>query len=175
MWRKGADIAATVLSELLKRIPSLGASWLGADPAEVARALDPAVRDRVRVLPRYKLVDTPSLLRQHEIQLFLSRAEGFGNVVIDGMACGLVPIASDIPGPRDILNGKDAGILVPVGDVGAAVDAVDYLLKHPEARLQMRQRAHAVAQGYSWEAVAAERVALYRRVLGEKLAQKPSS
>ncbi len=172
-WTKGAETAATVLSEVLKRIPSLEASWLGADPAEVARALDPAVRDRVRVLPRYKLVESPSLLRKHEIQLFLSRAEGFGNVVIDGMACGLVPVASDIPGPRDILNGKDAGFLVPVGDVGAAVDAVNYLLEHPEERQQMRQRAHTLAQGYSWEAIADERVALYRKVLGDKLAQKP--
>ena len=82
----------------------------------------------MRVLPRYELVELPTLLRKHEIQLFLSRAEGFGNVVIEGMACGLVPVASDIPGPTDILNGKDAGILVPVGDVGAAVEAVELSL-----------------------------------------------
>ncbi len=171
-WTKGAETAATVLSELLKRTPSLGATWLGADPAEVAGALDPAVRDRVRVLPRYELVELPSLLREHEILLFLSRMEGFGIVVIEGMACGLVPVASDIPGPRDVLNGKDAGILVPVGDVGAAVDAVTYLLEHPRERQQMRQRAHTLAQGYSYEAIADGRVALYRRLLGEKLAQK---
>ena len=172
-WRKGAETAATVLSQVLKRMPNLGASWMGADRAEVARALDPAVRDRVRVLPRYELVELPSLLRKHEILLFLSRAEGFGKVVIEGMACGLVPVASDIPGPRDILNGTDAGILVPVGDVEAAVDAVNYLLEHPEERQQMRQRAHTLAQGYTWEAVADGRVALYRRLLGEKLVQNP--
>jgi glycosyltransferase involved in cell wall biosynthesis len=172
-WRKGAETAAAVLSEVLKRMPRLGASWLGAEPAEVTRALDPAVRDRVRVLPRYELVDLPSLLRKHEILLFLSRAEGFGKVVIESMACGLVPVASDIPGPGDILNGKDAGMLVPVGDVGAAVDAVNYLLEHPEQRQQMRQRAHTLAQGYTWDAVADERVALYRGLLGDKLSQKP--
>ena len=94
--------------------------------------------------------------------------EGFGIVVIEGMACGLVPVASDIPGPRDILNGKDAGILVPVGDVGAAVDAVTYLLEHPEERQQMRQRAHTLAQDYSYDAIADGRVALYRRLLGDK-------
>jgi glycosyltransferase involved in cell wall biosynthesis len=173
MWWKGAETAATVLSEVLKRMPSVGASWLGADPAEVARALDPAVRDRVRVLPRYELVELPSLLRQHEILLFLSRTEGFGNVVIEAMACGLVPVASDIPGPRDILNGKDAGMLVPVGDVRDAVDAVNYLLQHREERQRMRQRAHILAQDYSYDAIADGRVALYRRVLGDKLAQKP--
>ena len=170
-WRKGAEAAATVLSEVLKRMPRTEASWLGADAAEVASALDPAVRDRVTVLPRYELVELPTLLRKHEILLFLSRMEGFGIVVIEGMACGLVPVASDIPGPRDILNGKDAGILVPVGDVGAAVDAVSYLLAHPEERQQMRQRAHTLAQGYSYDAIADGRVALYRRLLGDKLAQ----
>ena len=173
IWRKGAETAATVLSDVLKRTPSAEASWLGADPEEVARALDPAVRDRVSVLPQYELVELPSLLRKHEILLFLSRAEGFGNVVIEGMACGLVPVASDIPGPTDILSGKDAGILVPVGDVGAAVAAVNYLLEHPEERQQMRERAHTLAQGYSYEAIASGRVALYRRLLGDKLAPKP--
>jgi glycosyltransferase involved in cell wall biosynthesis len=172
-WRKGAETAAAVLSEVLKRMPRLEASWLGAEPAEVARALDPAVRDRVRVLPHYELVDLPSLLRKHEILLFLSRAEGFGKVVIESMACGLVPVASDIPGPGDILKGKYAGILVPVGDVGAAVDAVNYLLEHPEERKQMRQRAHRLAQDYTWEAVANGRDALYRRLLEDKRTQKP--
>jgi glycosyltransferase involved in cell wall biosynthesis len=174
-WRKGAETAATVLSEVLKRMPRVGASWLGAEPAEVARALDPAVSDRVSVLPRYELVELPSLLRNHEILLFLSRMEGFGLVVIEGMACGLVPVASDIPGPRDILNGKDAGILVAVGDIGAAVDAVNYLLEHPEERQRMRQRGHALAQEYSYEAIANGRVALYRRLLGDKAAQKRRS
>jgi len=51
---------------------------------------------------------------------------------------------------------------------------VNYLLEHPEERQQMRQRAHTLAQGYTWEVVADERVALYRRLLGDKLAQKPS-
>jgi glycosyltransferase involved in cell wall biosynthesis len=167
-WRKGAETAAAVLSEVMKRLPNLEASWLGADPADVVQALDPAVRDRVTVVPRYEIVELPSLLRTHEIQLFLSRMEGFGIVVIEGMACGLVPVASDIPGPRDIINGKEAGFLVPVGDVGAAVDAVNYLLDHPGERQQMRQCAHTLAQGYSYDAIAEERIALYRRLLKDK-------
>ena len=171
-WRKGAETAAAVLSEVLKRMPRTGASWLGADSTEVSRALDPAVRDRVRVLPRYDLVELPSLLHKHEILLFLSRMEGFGIVVIEGMACGLVPVASDIPGPSDIIKDKDGGILVPVDDVGATVDAVNYLLQHPEERQRMRVRAHALAQGYSYAAIADRRAELYRRLLGEKPAAK---
>ena len=99
--------------------------------------------------------------------------EGFGIVVIEGMACGLVPVASDIPGPREILDGKDAGILVPVGDVGAAVDAVNYLLEHQEERQQMRRRANTLAQGYSYDAIAEGRVELYRSLLADKLAPRP--
>ena len=32
IWRKGAETAARVLSDVLKRMPSAEASWLGADP-----------------------------------------------------------------------------------------------------------------------------------------------
>ena len=49
--------------------------------------------------------------------LFTSSAEAFGNVLIESMGRGCIPISYDMPyGPSDIITDGVDGFLVPVGD-----------------------------------------------------------
>lgn len=71
-----------------------------------------------------------------------SRFEGFGNVVIEAMACGLPVVSTDCPsGPNEILANGDAGILVPVGDVHALADAICLVLENSELREQLADKS----------------------------------
>ena len=47
----------------------------------------------------------------------VTRAEAFGLVLLEGMAAGCVPVASDLPGVRDVAG--PTGLLVPPGNPGA--------------------------------------------------------
>ena len=44
----------------------------------------------------------------------VTQAEAFGLVLIEGMAAGCVPVASDLPGVRDVAG--PTGLVVPAGD-----------------------------------------------------------
>jgi len=75
--------------------------------------------------------------------LVLSSAwEGFGNVLVEAMACGTQVVATDCPsGPAEILDGGRFGRLVPVGDAPALAAAMEAALDHPLPTEVLRERA----------------------------------
>ncbi|MEN3014401.1 MAG: glycosyltransferase [Endomicrobiia bacterium] len=64
-----------------------------------------------------------------------SSFEGFGNVLLEAMACGVPVISTDCPfGPNEIIKNGENGILVPVNDEDALCNAIVKLLKDKELR-----------------------------------------
>jgi glycosyltransferase involved in cell wall biosynthesis len=76
-------------------------------------------------------------LNQHHYILVPSIwEEPFGNVVLEGMACGCLPITSDGGGLPEAV-GK-AGLIYKRGNLDALVSCIRNLLKHPELESQIR-------------------------------------
>jgi glycosyltransferase involved in cell wall biosynthesis len=68
----------------------------------------------------------PMAFMRHAALLVLSsRFEGFGNVLVESLACGTPVVSTDCPhGPTEILDGGRFGRLVPVGDSAALAGAI---------------------------------------------------
>jgi len=82
-------------------------------------------------------------IQKSDIFVHTSLFEGFGNIILEAMACGVPVIATDCPfGPREIINNGENGILVPVSDEGALAKALKIVLENKEARKRFVKNAH---------------------------------
>lgn len=92
-----------------------------------------------------------------------SRWEGFGNVIVEALACGTPVVSTDCPyGPREILEDGRFGRLVPVGDPAAFAHAVAALLDDEPARRDLAARGPARAAAFGAAAVGDAYVSLLR-------------
>lgn len=90
------------------------------------------------------------VMGQADAFVLSSRWEGFGNVLVEAMACGVPVVAFDCPhGPREILDDGRAGRLVPAEDVDGLARNVAHLLAHPEEARRLAQRGRQRAQQFS--------------------------
>jgi len=73
-----------------------------------------------------------------DVFLMTSDYEGFGLVVVEAMAMGVVPVVTDV-GPMDEIVGRHVGMVRPP-DAKALADAIKWLHDHEAERLAMAER-----------------------------------
>jgi phosphatidylinositol alpha-mannosyltransferase len=88
--------------------------------------------------------------------------ESFGIVLLEAMASGIPVVASAIPGFSAILSHDCQGLLLPPGEPGAWVAALDALLDDPVRRRGMGQAGIVAARRYDWHHVSAEILDVYK-------------
>lgn len=124
-----------------------------------------ALAELAKSLEVQELVEFAGFLTNPEIRvrtadLFVHTAlfEGFGNVLLETMACGVPLVATDCDfGPREIVTDGVTGRLVPPSSPEALAEGIESMLRSPDlrhacameaARSLRRFDAETMAQGY---------------------------
>lgn len=101
-------------------------------------------------------VDGPELSKVYassDIFLFPSSTETFGNVTIEAMASGLVPVAADAGGSKSLVKEGENGFLAKSNDVEDFYKKVYLLLNNQELREKMRNVGLDFVKNYTWQKV----------------------
>lgn len=93
--------------------------------------------------------------KKSDLFVLSSTYEGFGNVLVEALACGTRIVSTDCPGgPRDILDNGRYGRLVPVNDLNAMAEAIVVSLLEQDINRDERMnwannyRANKIADRY---------------------------
>jgi len=83
-----------------------------------------------------------AVLKSADVFVHTSRFEGFGNVLIEAMACNVPVVATDCDyGPREIIQDGENGLLSPPDDHAALAQAILTVLRNPALAARMTQCA----------------------------------
>jgi len=93
--------------------------------------------------------------------------EGFGNVIVEAMACGAPVVATDCPyGPREIIEDGKNGILVAPESERALAEGILRVLRDEELRKRLRRSGRARSLDFDAEVIAEAYGELFLNVAG---------
>jgi glycosyltransferase involved in cell wall biosynthesis len=160
--RKRIDVLLRVfagVSDPGLKLVQVGGEWTVDQRALIGQL---GIGDRVQQLRGLSRAEVAELYRGAAVVLQTSEAEGFGLPVVEGLACGAVVVASDIPVLREV--GGDAAVYCPVGDVGRWVEVVRGILEG--AAVPALDTRLARAARFSWAEHARVVAGVYRAMAG---------
>lgn len=174
---KGVDVLVEALPALARRRPGTRLVMVG-EPfyASQRRELD-AVLERARALGLAEHVEVVGakapaevarLMAQSAVLVVPSRAESFGAVVIEALACGTPVVATRCGGPEEILNPTVGCLVAPEDPAGLAAALAD-VLEGPDRYDAGKLREHALVH-FGVDVAAGKLAEIYRGVLGRRRA-----
>lgn len=157
-YQKGFDLLLKAFAPIASRYPEWGLTVVGdgeqrSKISNLVRNL--SLQHQVYLPGR---VDNPwTKLRTADIFVLSSRFEGFPNVLLEAMACGIPPVSFDCPsGPAEIITDNYNGILVPSENAEELALAIERLILQPEERLRLGENAKEVVNKYSLNQIMAQ-------------------
>lgn len=152
--RKGFHRVIELLPQLRQDFPGLIFLIVGGPSAEGDNR--PALEEQVRTLhldasvrflgPR-RPDELPSILAAADLFVLATANEGWANVLLEAMACGLPVVTTDVGGNREVVCDDSLGTVVPFGDREALRKAIAGALRAPWNKEHIRKYAEGNAWG----------------------------
>jgi glycosyltransferase involved in cell wall biosynthesis len=157
---KGVEIAIQAMKQVVidRGIRDVRLSLAGAGSEDYLKGLHSMVtrqglEDHIQFLGYLPAEQMPGLMAQHDAILVPSTwEEPFARVVLEGMAAGMVVVATPLGGSKEILRHGENGLLVNSGDAGDLAEKIESLIVSPELRRALSTAGRkTVEEGFTFE------------------------
>lgn len=152
--RKGFHRVIEVLPDLVARFASLkllivgGATAEGNNRAQLEQQVkDLGLQAHVQFLGPKPHTELAAILSAGDVFVLATANEGWANVFLEAMACGLPVVTTEVGGNKEVVTSEDHGLLVPFGNREALHAALLTALQKPWDRPQIM----AYAKSNSWD------------------------
>jgi D-inositol-3-phosphate glycosyltransferase len=172
---KGPDVLLRAVAVLLERHPGLrsrlvvpvvgGPSGSGLDRPEslAALAAELGIDDVVRFVPPVSQAELARWYAAATVVAVPSYNESFGLVAAEAQAAGTPVVAAAVGGLTTVVRDDHSGFLVEGHDPGAWARTLVRPLTDPDLLVRLQAGALEQARQFSWEATAAQTLAVYER------------
>jgi glycosyltransferase involved in cell wall biosynthesis len=144
---KGVLLLPEIDRQLKSRQVPVRWTIVGDGPAAASLQAQWLNRADRRWIPSATPADVVTVCEQHDIFVLPSRAEGLPVAMVEAMSAGVVPVATDLPSLRDLVDGRSTGLRVPRCEPVAFVEAIESLA-NDRARLDaMSVAARSAVRG----------------------------
>lgn len=169
LWDKGLSEYVAAARQLAAEGRSIDFLLAGdPDPGNPAAVPEATVRrwaDEGSLQWLGNVTDMPALLQTIDCMVLPSYREGLPKGLVEGGACGLPLITTDVPGCRDVVTNGVNGLLVPAKDAAALAAAIAQLQDDPDLRMKLGGAARKTAVSLFDERIVIERtIAVYRKL-----------
>jgi glycosyltransferase involved in cell wall biosynthesis len=139
---------------------SFGVLWIVGEGPEGSH-LRSISSDMERVTFFGATEDVLKFYQTADVFVFPSMKEGFPNVLLEAMSCGLPCIASDIGGVTELISDDREGFIVPKGSSEKLSAALLRAAESKEDRMRWGKHALNRASDYEISAISKRYLALY--------------
>jgi Glycosyltransferase len=174
--RKGFHRVIELLPRLLRRHPELVYLVVGGPSPEGdwsqrlrQQVSSLGLEERVRFLGPVAPRELRYPLSAADLFVLATSNEGWANVFLEAMACGLPVVTTDVGGNREVVCSDTLGIVVPFGEPEPLADALLEALE----REWDREAIIAHARANSWDGRVRTLVATFERVIRERERREP--
>lgn len=148
--RKGFHRVMAALPALRRQFPQLQYLIVGGPSPEgdwtqrlQALAVELQVQDCVHFTGPVAPDDLRRYLSAADVFVLSTRNEGWANVLLEAMACGLPVVTTDVGGNAEVVCRPELGTVVPFDDAAALQQALSHALLHLWDRAHIRAYAEA--------------------------------
>jgi len=168
---KAPIVLARAVERILTTLPQATMTWVcDARHHSEARGLfeNQSIAERVSFAVWRNQSDLMRVYDEHGVFLFPSFFEGFGKTFLEAMSRGLVVVAANNGGMRDVIKDGHSGFLANTGDWHQMADLAIEAIGNPVLAVRMSAEARRASLSYSWHRVAAETAAFYASLINRR-------